>query len=970
WFPYPNRTIFLLTILDGLPRLRISDSLLKIFLWIMKQAGVKDVPSFDAFRKVQQRVQEESGLSTIRCKSPKGNIFYINDPRGIIAKDWANPLTRPHMRVYPEIPEDGVIREIWHAGKWHEGMDLSMLSPMYDADDKHYYVNEWARLKDGRYILPQRWVIVNGEVHAEGHPAASEHEQVSDDIIILTSLYCSGPAGHQPPEMPNALRSVAGNEPIYTSFIDHFGDDVSGNRSKSWNKHWNTYITHRNLPRRLLQQEFHTHFISSSQHASVVEQFHDIKKVIEATHHTPVRVLDALTGKMTRFRIFVNAEPSDNPMQSELSGHIGGRGNHFCRKCEAGGSDCDKATDSGYHALFTGFPDVPRTREGVLAEVKGQLAIACRGVEKHVKARQTLTGVKDMYTQSWIEDLIRRARDQKHRGQTGDEVQRELLRWVDENEDIILNPCLQLPGLDPTQDTPVEILHTILLGIVKYAWYDSHISWDDKQKTLYAQRLQSTSTDSLSIHAIRAQYIMQYANSLIGRQLKTVIQTTAFHARSDLCTPIQRQLWLSVGNLTALLWFPEIADLDTYLNDLDIEAGNVLDLFSELDPTKVLEKIKLHLLVHLRQDVRRFGPLIGVCSESFECFNGVFRPCSILSNHLAPSRDIATQLAGLEANKHRLTGAWWQSDSGEWVQASPAVRDFLHRQPALQRMLGWTPEIPTVPGTFKPQPIPRGQTSRPRIQLDQTAMMHTVNFSDPALSAGPASLWIRGQHVTSQAGDICKLGSWVCSSSPIESAVNVIGRIQEILAQDEAAKEALVVLDIFEVASTRHPELDMPWLVRRQGEALRYSVKSTTVKFAFNVQHDCAYAGCTASGKRPVMQERLQSGVMEDVVEHRADVERYIVNMHSLHNPHLIRSILPRSLTAPTPRHADREETHRKFAQQLRKTKAHKQSLALARKEAQQAVKQASSGSDPRRIPAAGAHTHYSPILQQHVANP
>jgi hypothetical protein len=66
--------------------------------------------------------------------------------------------------------------------------------------------------------------------------------------------------------------------------------------------------------------------------------------------------------------------------------------------------------------------------------------------------------------------------------------------------------------------------------------------------------------------------------------------------------------------------------------------------------------------VHLQEDIICFGPLLGVATEKYEAFNAIFHFCSVLSNHLVPSCDIANQLAKQEVLRHIISGGYWVED--------------------------------------------------------------------------------------------------------------------------------------------------------------------------------------------------------------------------------------------------------------------------------------------------------------------
>lgn len=71
--------------------------------------------------------------------------------------------------------------------------------------------------------------------------------------------------------MPHPLRIKAAKRPLYHLFAIIFIDDVSGNISKQWNKHYVCYISNANLPREELDREYNVRFASSSPHVNAME---------------------------------------------------------------------------------------------------------------------------------------------------------------------------------------------------------------------------------------------------------------------------------------------------------------------------------------------------------------------------------------------------------------------------------------------------------------------------------------------------------------------------------------------------------------------------------------------------------------------------------------------------------------------------------------------------------------------------
>ncbi|KAJ7849685.1 hypothetical protein B0H14DRAFT_3085998 [Mycena olivaceomarginata] len=802
-------------LLDNLLRLRLSDDQLKTIIWVMRECKTPDVPSFSALRKKQAELTKNVSIKTTR-------------------HDWVNPLVREFIQVYPKITDH--ISEFKQADKWTKEVELNDLSPMWadwkKAGHKHFYVKELAQLKNGDFVIPIRWVIINKEEYAESGCFVIHDENYNYLDLRETGYSLKFPESS--PEwaknMPNPMRKIAKGCPVFSMRIIPWSDDVSGNVSKQFNPHMNVYIANANLPHRKVSQDGR-------------DKYHE--------------AYDCKLDQEILFRIFAHALPADNPQQAESASNASVHANFWCRYDSVGGAAAERETNEGYHALFK--PGIGRTPTQTIRTIKHQIWAACSGVQDAVDALQTSTGNKKLKgearkaVKTRIKDLI----------------QWELYNWV------IMQP-----------EDPCEILHTILLGDDKYIWHETNKPWDKTKADTFAVRLQSSSTSGLNLSSLRGRYIVKYKNALIGKHFKVLQQLGAFHLHEDLCSKNLFELWKAAGELGAMLC------------DLQICIDNDLDLWGLIDPARIMTKYKLHVLSHLPDDIRRFGPAILVATEGFECWNAIFRLCSILSNHQSPSHDIGVTLADMERFKHQISGGWWKDlDSNQYVQAGHKIISFLDKNRDLQRRLSWMDKSKPKLGSIKLDSRQTATTASWRDILDPVWALELD-------TGGAETIWTTCKYVVSQVGDICQKQSWVFFKCKRQNSERVLaGRIWNILIPVTTSTQhetGVVVVRRFVVSATQDEHMNMPVLSPSPNT---YLVKPKRDCFGNKFQ--------VVSDAEIIMQERRATGLTQAAICHK-ETETYFINMHALHNANLLHETLPRALTAPIPFFLrPRRQTHR-----------------------------------------------------------
>ncbi|KAJ7606697.1 hypothetical protein FB45DRAFT_765011, partial [Roridomyces roridus] len=802
-----------------------------------------------------------------------------------------------------------------------------------DTGESWRVVKREHEVAQGQFL--KNWTELQVDYHLYGVPSPTRIKDIQDPISAGALV----PWDLTDPALGNTWRAKANGARVLAFPIWLYCDDTSGNLSKQWNEHNSFLFTPAGLPRAEAQKEYNVHFLSTSNIAPPLEMLDGVVDQLETAQKEGIWAWDVQEKELVLLIPSVLALLGDNPMQSEFACHIGLQGKLFCRACWVKGSDSmedddgkpsagrdrdrsggsDLGTPDGSDAESRAGSDPKKrgkakeTLEQAMLRVKAFVKIGKLRTKEEtttklrtffqeattlftqtkVKNMRTASGIKDTFQLVFLEKLFDSYK--KKRGVPA--RQAALDEAIQQLPAEITSPVWRLHGLDPHCDTPVEILHVVLLGFVKYTWRDlvqNQLFKKDKLKKLLETRLNSVDVTGLGISPLAGHTLVQYAGSLVGRDFRAIAQVAPFVVY-DLVSKDCLETWVALSKLVPLIWQPSIKDIDAHSALLAAEINHFLACAARWT-TRWFDKPKFHILLHLPDHIRRFGPASLFATEAFESFNAIIRAESVHSNRHAPSRDIARAFAQGNRIRHLLSGGHFMRPSlilanppstpaapgnpaasadpaaaaasasvlsknqNDWVQAGVGPMSLVSSPNTVTQYLGLGEKKKASHGIC----ISDHQPARPftstltGVKLPQSLPSHTTR---PTLLKTNSEMYLDN-------GDHCPLDTFVIAKQTNSSTF--VGRVKEILQikgspEDLSRRASAVLVQFANVGDDGDALYGMPPL-DLQDRWVLLSMKD--VLCTVNAQHNCAAHNCTDTGTRLVYQERVKTTHTQPWIAH------------------------------------------------------------------------------------------------------
>ncbi|KAJ3257830.1 hypothetical protein HDU77_002515 [Chytriomyces hyalinus] len=330
----------------------------------------------------------------------------------------------------------------------------------------------------------------------------------------------------------------------------------------------------------------------------------------------------------------------DNPAQSNIVSHSGLASSKPCRICNVQ----TPSNPNLLHKFLLRQETSTLLTFTVLKEKLtnwSKLVSQGRVLPKAVSRQMKLAAIKDYHFSKFLENRFSRPLMNPLLGTCAAE-----------------NPLIaEIPFIAGPVDTPIEILHCILLGIVKYLMRATIDGLSERKKQDLKAYLEGVKQDGLP-GKIRGHSLVHHVKSLNGKDFRLFVQVAPF-ALPNVVTKELLEAWVSLSHLAAHLYMSHIdvapynADFTKYMDRFVFHASKTADFYEVVKP-------KLHLLRHIPVFTSRFGPPRLCAMEAFESSNKIIRSCIGHTSRQNTSRDVAMQFVNTMAVQHLVDGGLFQ----------------------------------------------------------------------------------------------------------------------------------------------------------------------------------------------------------------------------------------------------------------------------------------------------------------------
>ncbi|CAD6920370.1 unnamed protein product [Tilletia caries] len=312
------------------PRQAHSLTSLKHALGLAEALGAHNVPSINVCKKALARIYLGGKEKLVRSTDTDGNIFWRNSVPTLFKDDFANVNARRKMNFLPR--RTSIVRELRDGAAVAVNSDERTVAPMIRFDNgKEVWIKQVYEYGE-QLIFPQCFFEgENGTISGEGRLVRREGNQLR--LTDIRTTFRAELLNHESNRRLSALSLVDGDQELshvnsdrvrcdgkrlFSIPIVLFIDDLSGARSKRWNKHEATYLSNATLDRSDLDLNSNIKLVSISKAVSGEGQLSAIVDELIHLHQNPFTAYDCELKEEVMVRPYLLSVMADNPMAASL----------------------------------------------------------------------------------------------------------------------------------------------------------------------------------------------------------------------------------------------------------------------------------------------------------------------------------------------------------------------------------------------------------------------------------------------------------------------------------------------------------------------------------------------------------------------------------------------------------------------------------------------------------------------------